>query len=61
MDRIKEEILFCAPLGLYTRKIDVFQKVNAFFKSKEVNLEWRNGVSGGGAPSMLKRVNGFAT
>ena len=40
----------------------MFQKANAFFRSVEVNLEWRNcaGVSEDGAPSMLGRVNGFA-
>ena len=61
VDRIEEEMLLCASLELHTRGIDVFHKVKAFFKSKEVNLEWRNcvGVSVDGGPSMLERVNNF--
>ena len=39
MDRIEEEMLFGTPHVLHTRGIDVFQKVNAFFKSEKVNLQ----------------------
>ena len=63
VDRIEEEMLFCTPLELHTRGIDVFRKANAFFfKSEEVNLEWRNcaGVSEDGTPLTLGRVNSFA-
>ncbi|XP_026579563.1 protein ZBED8-like [Pseudonaja textilis] len=56
---IEEELLFCSPLDLRSRGIDIFNKVNEYFN--DVNLKWEDclAVSVDGAPAMLGHVNGF--
>lgn len=56
----EEELLFCSPLELRSRGIDVFNKVDEYFNN--VNLKWEDciAVSVDGAPAMLGHVSGFS-
>lgn len=60
LQTIEQELLFCAPLELRCRGIDVFNKVNEYFDN--VNLKWEDciAVSVDGAPAMLGHVSGSA-
>jgi hypothetical protein len=55
-DTIEEE-MFCSPLELRARGIDVFNKVNEYFNTQSFNLKWEDciAVSVDGAPAMLAR------
>ena len=54
-------MLFCSPLEQRSCGIDVFNKVNAYFKKPGVDLNWENciPVSVDRAPAMLEHVDGF--
>ncbi|XP_068235516.1 protein FAM200C-like [Palaemon carinicauda] len=60
-DEIEEEMLLCSPLELTTRGIDMFNKVDAYFKKPSVDLKWEDciAVSVDGVPAMLGYINGF--
>ena len=57
---IEEELLFCSPLELRSRGIDVFNKINEYFNN--ANLKWEDciALSVDGAPAMLGHVSGFS-
>ncbi|PNF33685.1 hypothetical protein B7P43_G12052 [Cryptotermes secundus] len=57
---IEEELLFCSPLKLRSRGIDVFNKINEYFNN--ANLKWEDciALSVDGAPAMLGHVSGFS-
>ncbi|XP_023707491.1 protein ZBED8-like [Cryptotermes secundus] len=57
---IEEELLFCSPLQLRSRGIDVFNKINEYFNN--ANLKWEDciALSVDGAPAMLGHVSGFS-
>ena len=59
-DNFEEELLFCSPLELRSRGIDVYNKVNEYFNAQ--SLKWENciSVSLDGAPAMLGHINGFS-
>lgn len=58
-DNFEEELLFCSPLELRSRGIDVYNKVKEYFIAQ--SLKWENciSVSLDGAPAMLGHINGF--
>ncbi|XP_026476289.1 protein ZBED8-like [Ctenocephalides felis] len=60
VDNFEEELLFCSPLELRCRGIDIYNKVNDYFKAQ--CLKWENciSVSLDGAPAMLGHINGFS-
>ncbi|XP_023721204.1 protein ZBED8-like [Cryptotermes secundus] len=53
---IEELLLFCSPLQLRSRGIDVFNKINEYFNN--ANLKWEDciALSVDGAPAMLGHV-----
>lgn len=59
-DNFEEELLFCSPLELRSRGIDVYNKVNEYFNAQ--SLKWENciSVSLDGAPAMLGHITGFS-
>ncbi|XP_023718367.1 SCAN domain-containing protein 3-like [Cryptotermes secundus] len=59
LNAIEEELLFCSPLELQSRGIDVFNKINEYFNN--ANLKWEDciALSVDGAPAMLGHVSGF--
>ncbi|XP_026481096.1 SCAN domain-containing protein 3-like [Ctenocephalides felis] len=44
VDNFEEELLFCSPLELRCRGIDIYNKVNDYFKPQ--CLKWENGIFG---------------
>ncbi|XP_072392188.1 protein FAM200C-like [Diabrotica undecimpunctata] len=58
-DNFEEELLFCSPLELRSRGIDVYNKVNEYFNAQ--SLKWENciSVSLDGALDMLGHINGY--
>lgn len=58
-DNFEEELLFCPPLELRSRGIDVYNKVNEYFNAQ--SLKWENCISVSlvGAQAMLG-INGFS-
>ncbi|XP_072377709.1 protein FAM200C-like [Diabrotica undecimpunctata] len=60
VDNFEEELLFCSPLELRSRGIDVYNKVNEYFNAQ--SLKWENCISESlhGAPAMLDHINGFS-
>ncbi|XP_072380368.1 protein FAM200C-like [Diabrotica undecimpunctata] len=57
VDNFEEELLFCSPLELRSRGIDVYNKVNEYFNAQ--SLKWENCISESlhGAPAMLDHIN----
>lgn len=55
----KDEILFCKPLELTTRGIDVFNLINQFMEDH--SIDWKKCISSttDGAPAMLGKHSGF--
>lgn len=54
-----EEFLFCEPLDLTTRGVDVFNHVNRFFKKHESSINVIGSIYTDGAPAMLGKHSGF--
>ncbi|GLV20116.1 hypothetical protein CBL_21336, partial [Carabus blaptoides fortunei] len=54
-----EEFLFCEPLDLTTRGVDVFNHVNNFFKNHEISINIVGSICTDGAPAMLGKHSGF--
>ena len=42
---IEEKLLFCSPLKLRSRGIDVHNIVNEYFNARSINLKWENCVA----------------
>ncbi|KAK9717243.1 hypothetical protein QE152_g24266 [Popillia japonica] len=71
-NNFEEELLFCSPLELRSRGIDVYNKVNEYFNAQSLkwvneyfnaqSLKWENciSVSLDGAPAMLGHITGFS-
>ncbi|XP_042206655.1 SCAN domain-containing protein 3-like [Homarus americanus] len=58
---IEEDLLMCSPLEATTKGVDVFLKVDAFFKETRCATRMENcvGVTTDGSPSMLGVHSGF--
>ena len=58
---IGEEMLFCMPLETTTRGLDIFNMVDKFFTSPDVDLHWTDyvAVSTDGATAMVGIHRGF--
>ncbi|KAI6651863.1 Transposase [Oopsacas minuta] len=59
--RIGEEMLFYSPLETRTRGVDIFNMIDKFFTSTDVDLYWTDciAVSTDGAPAMVGINRGF--
>ena len=55
----KEEFLMNAALEATTKRDDIFQMVNSFFKQHSLKWENLRGCTTDGAPAMLGRKSGF--
>jgi len=56
---IVEEFLFCEPLELTTKGIDIFNKVKDFLLQYEIPMNKIGSICTDGAPSMLGKNSGF--
>lgn len=59
-ESIRQEFLFCKPLEMRTRAVDVFNKVQGFFEEHDLDLTKIGAICTDGAPAMLGRKSGFA-
>ena len=58
---ILEEFLFCEPLELTTKGIDVFNKIKSFFQKHQIPIDVIGSVCSDGAPAMLGKNSGFVS
>ncbi|CAM1314961.1 Uncharacterised protein r2_g2546 [Pycnogonum litorale] len=58
-DNFKDEPLFCSPVELTTRGIDVFNKVQDYLNEQEIPMDTLIGSCTDGAPAMLGVQSGF--
>ncbi|CAM2111612.1 unnamed protein product [Caretta caretta] len=56
---ILEEFLFCEPLQLTTKGIDVFNLIKDLFLKHKITLDMRGSICIDGAPAMLGKNSGF--
>ena len=58
---VKEKFLFCQPLELTTKAVDILKAVKDFFSSHDINLGVVGSICTDGCPAMLGHCSGFAT
>jgi hypothetical protein len=56
---IFEEYLFCEPLQVTTKRIDVFSSVKDFFSKRKIELDGCGSIFTDGTPAMLETNSGF--
>ena len=58
---ILEEFLFCEPLELTTKGIDVFNKIKSFFQKHQIPIDVIGSVCSDGTPAILCKNSGFVS
>jgi hypothetical protein len=59
-DQLDEEFLFCTPLLLTTKAVDIFKVMADFFSKHNISLSVIGSICTDGAPAMLGSKSGFA-